>query len=278
MERNVDLTINCDEVKVGGLYEITYRGGLIVKANSKSKNGVTEVEYLKKNGKIGKYLECTNRLDDTYTNPLDILLFSKLFDDKLEIKNRSEICKEIFGDRDLGDYVRLASGPVGVVIGNYCNSIRRKDKGLTIQRVDVTGNICITNEPPEFTTVLGESERKIVNYAISEFGYAFNNNSDMMISKFGDRKIYGWVSDGMWEQFDFVSMIGTGKNGVISKISGTDAEVWFIGNKNPKLIKLSDIRYRSDQNLQNNTKRALCNIIDKIKERISSQIIDSVDI
>jgi hypothetical protein len=257
--------VDGEDVRINAPYKDSLRGGMLVRAISKSKDGDTTVEYVKKDGTLGKYLATTTYLSSGL-DPVQSLIYCNLFSDYRKIYYKEKFSRALIGDFDLGDFVKIQdSNKIGIVYGFSLDSTDRKSK-VIVQYVSQLGTL-------EFDYV-GKYELETVNdceddFAIFyesmiTFGYKYDRDRKMII-KYGDR-YPAYHQDG-WDIGNYVEKRDNpSAHGVIVKKDGRYSYVKFIGRKSVEKVPMTNLSW-----IQTSNSRTLDKLGEILKEYKENQ-------
>ena len=242
----LDQVDNYEEVKIKKLYRDFLRGGMVVRAVSKSKDGSTTVEYVKPDGTLGKYLAMTTYLSSGLRQ-VEALVYCNLFADYNKIDYKRKLAEALMGDFGLGDIVEIRDSKVGIVYGYSLDNIERRSK-VKIQYVSQLGELEVDYlNKYDCKLVDGyEDSLAIFHESMHIFGYEYDEDRKMIV-KFGDRfpayRWNGWGIGNYVEKRDNPSA-----HGVIIKKDGRYAYVKFIGRKTVEKVPMTNLSFLQTSN------------------------------
>lgn len=248
----LDQVNNYEEVKIKKLYRDFLRGGMVVRAVSKSKDGSTTVEYVKPDGTLGKYLAMTTYLSSGLRQ-VEALVYCNLFADYHKIDYKRKLAEALMGDFGLGDIVEIPDNRVGIVFGYSLDNVERESK-VKVQYVTQLGELEVDYfNKYDCKSIDGYGDKlAIFHESMHIFGYEYDEDRKMIV-KYGDRfpayRWNGWDIETHVEKRDNPSA-----HGVIIKKDGRYAYVKFIGRKTTEKVPLSNLSLLQTSNRRTDNK------------------------
>lgn len=239
--------VNGESVRINTPYIDSFRGGMIVRAASRSIDGNTAVEYVRPDGTLGKYLAMTTYLHFGL-DPVETLIYYNLFSDYHKIYYKEKFAKAFMGDFDLGDIVEIPNpNRIGMVFGLSLESTDRESKVL-VQYISQLGELETEYVEKCYIRSVGgyEDNLAIFHESMHTFGYEYDENRKMIV-KYGDR-FPSYHQDG-WDIGNYVEKRDNpNARGVIVKKDGRYAYVKFIGRKTVEKVPMTNLSWIQTSN------------------------------